>query len=155
MYEFTHYQARDVMTQDPVTVSETTPLSEVERVFEAHDFNGLPVIDEERRLLGMVTKLDLLRAFAFGRDSKIPHYREIMARAVGRVMTRTPETVGPKSPLTHILQQLVDSRKKSLPVVSGDRLVGIIAREDILRALREASMGRMPERLNTSTNGSL
>jgi len=155
MYEFTHYQARDVMTRDPVTVLENTPLSDVARAFEAHDFNGLPVIDEERRLLGMVTKLDLLRAFAFSLDSKIPHYAAIMARAVGRVMTRTPETVGPKSPLTRILQQLVDSRKKSLPVVSGDRLVGIIAREDLLRALREASEGRMPERLEDSSNDRL
>jgi CBS domain-containing protein len=54
-------------------------------------------------------------------------------------MTREIITFSPEAPLTRVLQTLIDSRVKSFPVIDNGQLVGIIAREDIVRALRDAS----------------
>jgi CBS domain-containing protein len=59
-------------------------------------------------------------------------------------MTRELVTVAPDIPLTRVLQKLVETRNKSLPVLDGARLVGVVAREDVLRALRRAAAGELP-----------
>lgn len=140
MYEFLQYQVRDAMTVDPIAVSRHAKLREVEALFETHDFNGVPVIDEQRQLLGILTKFDLLKAFSLGVQAIAPHYDEIMEQLVATVMTRDPVSVSPQLPLSRLLQKLVEMRTKSLPVVEEGRLVGIIAREDVLKALRRATI---------------
>jgi CBS domain-containing protein len=140
MYEFLQYQVRDAMTVDPIAVSPHAKLREVEALFEAHDFNGVPVIDAERRLLGILTKFDLLKAFSLGAQAIAPHYDDIMEQLVETMMTRDPVSVSPQWPLSRLLQKLVEMRTKSLPVVEEGRLVGIIAREDVLKALRRATV---------------
>ena len=89
MYEFLEYQVADAMTYQPVTITRATPLSQVEALFAQHDFNCLPV-SEEGALLGIVTKLDVLRAFAFGTRTPIPRYEEITRRPAETVMTSNP-----------------------------------------------------------------
>ena len=144
MYEFLYYRVRDAMTAQPVVIDPHAPLSEVERLFETHDFNGLPIVDRSGRLVGMMTKLDLLRAFAFTPESIIPPYETIMCQPAERFMNADPETVGPDLPLTRVLQEMIDTRFKSFPVVEEGRLLGIIAREDIMQALRLAVAGEKP-----------
>jgi len=144
MYEFLYYRVRDAMTAEPVVISAQAPLRAVESLFEAHDFNGLPVVESGGRLVGMITKLDLLKAFTFTPESIIPPYETIMGQPAGRFMIPDPETVGPDLPLTRVLQKMIDTRFKSFPVVENDRLVGIVAREDIMRALRRAVAGEKP-----------
>ena len=140
MYEFLHYQVRDAMTADPITIDPDARLREVEELFEVHDFNGVPVVDSRRRLLGFLTKFDLLKAFCFDEQAMIPHYDEIMEQTAETVMTRDPVCVSPQLPLSRLLQKMVEMRVKSLPVVDDGRLVGIIAREDVLRFLRHATV---------------
>jgi len=150
MYEFIEYRVADVMTPKPLVIGPHTSLSEAEAIFERHDFNGLPAVENGWRLVGMLTKLDLLKAFAFTRQSLIPAYGEIMSQPAERFMTRAPLCVGPEEPLTRVLQTMIETRHKSFPVVEGDRLVGIVAREDILRALRRAVAGEPPQRKHPS-----
>ena len=140
MYEFLQYQVCDVMTIDPITIGPAAKLREVEELFESHDFNGVPVVDAQRRLLGVVTKFDLLKAFSFDAHALIPHYDEIMEQSAEAVMSRDPVSVAPHLPLSRLLQKMVEMRAKSLPVVEHDRLVGVIAREDVLKALRRATI---------------
>lgn len=140
MYEFLHYQVRDAMTVDPIAISPRAKLREAEMLFETHDFNGVPVVDDQRRLLGILTKFDLLKAFSLGSQAIAPHYDEIMEQLIETVMTRDPVSVDPQLPLSRLLQKLVEMRTKSLPVVEDGRLVGIIAREDVLKALRRATI---------------
>jgi len=147
MYEFIYYQVRDVMTKNPITVRKLVSLAYVEAIFEEHDFNGLPVVDDSHRLLGMITKLDLLKAFSFTERSKIPHYNEIMGQKVLNVMKGEPLVVYPDSPLTRVLHLMTKTGHKSFPVIENDYVIGIVAREDILRALRLAAQGNLPERL--------
>lgn len=145
MYEFLQYQVKDAMTTSPITTTPNTPLWKLEQIFETHDFNGIPVLDEQERLVGIVTKFDLLKAFIFTPESIIPHYDEIISRPAESVMTINPETVTPDMPLSRLLQQLVEMRTKSFPVVEEGRLVGIISREDMLKALRRAATHQPPQ----------
>jgi CBS domain-containing protein len=150
MYEFLDYCVADVMTSTPLVIGPRTRLSDAEAIFEEHDFNGLPVVEAGGQLIGMLTKLDLLRAFAFGPRSVIPPYPEIMCEPAEHFMTHMPLAIEPGAPLTRALQTMIDTRHKSLPVVEGNRLVGIVAREDVLRALKRAVAGQRPQRSSAS-----
>ena len=116
-------------------------LAEAEAIFEEHDFNGLPVVDDQGQLVGLVTKLDLLKAFRFTEEHLFPPYEEIMKQPVESLMTRDLLTVTPRTPLTKVLQKMIDARAKSFPVVDGEGLVGMVAREDVLQGLRRAVAG--------------
>ena len=138
MYRFLEYRVADYMVRDVVTVSPHTPVRELERRFVQHDFNGFPVVDAGV-LVGVVTKFDILKAFVFTPQSVVPRYEELSERTAAEVMTREIITFSPEAPLTRVLQTLIDSRVKSFPVIDNGQLVGIIAREDVVRALRDAS----------------
>jgi CBS domain-containing protein len=113
----------------------------VEDIFEKHDFNGLPVLDEDGLTIGVITKLDVLRAFSNSEEHMFPPYTEIMKRPVSSAMTREVRSVCPRTPLTRVLEKMVEFGCKSFPVLDGDHLVGVVAREDVLRGLRRAASG--------------
>jgi CBS domain-containing protein len=92
---------------------------------------------KKKKMLGIVTKFDFLRAFAFTTGQMVPHYDELMRRPVAEMMT---EAVEPEEPLTRVLQLMVSLKTRSFPVVGpGHQLVGMISREDVIRALKEAA----------------
>ncbi len=146
MYEFLEYRVCDAMTTEPVTTHSGLSLAEAEALFDEHGFNAMPVVDEEQRLVGILTKLDLLKAFADIDGRMFTPYDEIMKKPVGEFMTAQPgvASVTPRTPLTRALARLIEVRAKSLPVVDDERVVGMIAREDILGALRRAVAGETP-----------
>ena len=91
---------------------------------------------------GIVTKFDFLGAFAFTTGQMVPHYDELMKRPVAEMMTEAVVHVEPTSPLTRVLQLMVSLKARSFPVIGAERqLVGIISREDVMRALRDATQG--------------
>jgi CBS domain-containing protein len=140
MYEFLGYRVEDFMSRSGITVKRTTRLDEAERLFEKHDFNLLPVV-EGSRLVGVLTKLDFLKAFSFRHGDLIPPYHAILQREIAAVMTNDPVTLEPDLPLTRVLEKMIDTRYKSFPVVREGELVGMISREDVVRALRQAAHG--------------
>jgi CBS domain-containing protein len=144
VYEFLDYLVSDVMSK-PTVVGPDATLAEVERILEQTGFNGLPVV-HAGALVGFVTSLDLLDAFRFTPESILPPYDEVMRRPVSSVMAREPAIVQPTNRLTRVLEKMVDTRNKSFPVVDpkGERLVGVVAREDVMRALRRAGSGERP-----------
>jgi len=145
MYEFLEYRVEHVMTRDPVAISPGTTLREAQELFERHDFDALPVLDEAEGVVGMLSKLDLCKAFAFTTSRMVPAYDEIIRQPAREVMTRDFAPAAPGLPLTRALQLMIEAGTKSLPVVEGGRLVGIVAREDVLSAIRRAAQGRRPE----------
>ena len=145
MYEFLDYLVQDVMSVDVVTIQPASSLAEAEELFEKHGFNAMPVVESDGALAGFLTQLDLLRAFRFTDEHMFPPYAEIMQRPVAEVMSRDVLTVTPRAPLTRALDKLLDSRHKSFPVLDGDQLVGVVAREDVRRGLRRAAAGERPE----------
>ncbi len=139
MFDFLQYKVADVMVESPVTVGGRTTVAEAQALFQQHGFNGLPVVDADHRLIGLVTKLDVLKAFTMRPDAMLPRYDDIMKLPVADIMISNPVSVVPETPLTRVLQRLVDMGVKSLPVVRNDHLVGVVAREDVLQALRQAT----------------
>ena len=142
------YVAGDVMTRCPVTLDPHATLADAERLFERYGFNCLPVHHGEA-LLGVLTKLDLLRAIHAHADDETS-YDAIMGQEVQSVMTRDPVTVGPRTPVMEVLRLLLETRYKSLPVVIGALLIGVIAREDVTRAIRRAALHPGPPALRFS-----
>ena len=139
MYRFLECTVSQYMTHSVKTVTRQVTLRELEALFEQHDFNAFPVM-EERKMLGIVSKFDFLRAFTFTTYEMVPHYDDFMNRPVADVMTEAVVHVEPTAPLTRVLQLMVNLKARSFPVLDTNRqLVGIISREDVMRALREAT----------------
>jgi CBS domain-containing protein len=139
MYRFLEGTAEKYMTRAARTVTRQTTMRELGALFEKYDFNSFPVV-EEGEILGIVTKFDFLRAFAFTTGQMLPHYDELMRRQVADVMTEAVVHVEPTAPLTRVLQLMVSLKNRSFPVIGPDRqLLGMISREDLMRALKEAT----------------
>src|SRR5271165_1608301 len=139
MYRFLEGTVEKYMTRAVRTVTRQTTMRDLEALFEKYDFNSFPVVEEEK-MLGIVSKFDFLRAFAFTTGQMLPHYDELMRRPVAEVMTEAVVHVEPTAPLTRVLQLMVSLKNRSFPVIGHDRqLVGIISREDVIRALKEAT----------------
>jgi CBS domain-containing protein len=139
MYRFLACTASQYMTRAVETVTRQVTMLDLETLFEKHDFNAFPVVEAEK-MLGIVTKLDFLRAFAFTTSQIVPHFDELMRRTVADVMTEAVVHVETEAPLTRVLQLMVSLRNRSFPVIGPDRqLVGMISREDVIRALRETT----------------
>ena len=138
-YRFLDCTVGQYMSREVETVTREVTLRELESLFAKYDFNAFPVLEEER-VLGLVTKFDFLKAFAFTTGQLVPHYDELMGRTVRDVMTEAVVHVEQTAPLTRVLQLMVSLRARSLPVLDCDRrLVGMISREDIMRALSDAT----------------
>jgi CBS domain-containing protein len=139
MYRFLECKVDQYMTRDVIAVTRDTTLRELEALFEVHGFNAFPV-GENGRMVGLVTKFDFLKAFAFTSRQMVPHYDELMSATVGEVMTEAIVDVRPDALLTRVLQLMVNLKARSFPVTNRDgHLTGVIAREDIMRALKESA----------------
>ena len=96
MHRFLEGKAAEYMTRAVTTVARQTTMRELEKLFEKHDFNSFPVV-EDKKMLGIVTKFDFLRAFAFTTGQMVPHYDELMRRPVAEMMTEAVVHVEPKN----------------------------------------------------------
>ena len=135
MHRFLEASAGDYMTRTVKTVARDTTMRELQRMFDAVDFNAFPVRQDED-IVGLVTKFDYLKCFAFTPGRMVPSYDDLLARRVAEVMTPEFIYVDAATKLTRVLQLMVDHRIKSIPVLDvRQRLAGIIAREDIMRAV--------------------
>lgn len=139
MYHFLVCTTSQYMTRAVITVTRRLTMRELEALFEKHDFNSFPV-EEDGVMLGIVTKFDFLRTFAFTTGQMVPHYDELMKRPVAEIMTEAVVHVESEASLTRVLQLMVNLKARSFPVLDANhRLVGMISREDIMRALKEAT----------------
>jgi CBS domain-containing protein len=139
LYRFLEETAERYMTRAVRTVTRDLTVCELGEMFDRDDFNSYPV-EEHHQVTGIVTKFDMLKCFAFTPNQMVPHYTDLMGRTVADMMTPEFIYVRPDTKLTRVLQLMVEHRIRSIPVLGGDgRLAGIIAREDILRALAAAA----------------
>src|SRR5258708_5963025 len=134
VYKFLEETVAGHMTRAVTTVRREVTVRELGGMFERDDFNGYPV-EEDAEVVGLVTKFDVLKCFAFTPSQMVPRYRDLMNRTVADIMT--PEFIYVRSDtrLTRVLQLMVEHRLRSVPVIDSHRLAGIVSREDILGAL--------------------
>ena len=139
MKRFLFLKARDAMTPDVISVTPNMTARELWSLFKKHDFDSFPVLEGER-IIGVVTKFDFLRNLIFRRTSMVPDYEDLMKRRVYEFMTSPPFTVQPGHPLSRVLELMVESRKRSFPVVDDNgNLLGIITYTDLLKHLDKPS----------------
>jgi CBS domain-containing protein len=135
MYEFLEETVQNNMTRSTRSVAPETTVSDLLRLFAADDADAYPVASDGR-VVGIVSKADALKAFGLKPAEIIPHYDELLGTTVDEIMTRQVTCVDLHSPLQRVLHVMVRHHFKSLPVVdNGNRLLGVIRRDDLIRAL--------------------
>jgi CBS domain-containing protein len=118
-----------IMTQDLVTVRPDASIEEAIDLLLREQISGLPVVDDDGCLVGVITEFALL-AVAYDRhvkDHRVSHH-----------MTRELITVEVDDPARRVADLCIVHRVRRLPVLQNGRLVGVIARRDVLRALVES-----------------
>ena len=141
MENFIEQVVADHMTRNVKTVTRGLTLRDLGDLFESDDFNTYPV-EENRQVVGVVSKFDHLACFVFTPAHMVPRYDDLMKRTVNDIMASEFIYVGTDTRLTRVLQLMVDHRIRSMPVINGDqRLAGIISRENVMQALRRCTGG--------------
>ncbi|MBN2223642.1 MAG: CBS domain-containing protein [Deltaproteobacteria bacterium] len=136
MKNFVNLFVKDAMRKDVVDVSPEMTMREVEALFEKYDYYSFPVIDKGK-VVGIVTKLDFLKHFIFTPSSIVPQYDRLLEDKIREIMNTKVFTVNTDTPLTRVLELMVETRIRSFPVVDVDnRLLGLISREDIMKMLK-------------------
>ena len=135
-------QVREVMTSNPTSCSSQDSVADAARAMAQEDVGPIPVVEGER-LVGLLTDRDIVvRVVAEGRDPQ--------STTVGEVASSDLATVTPDEDLDRALQLLAERRVRRLPVVEGERLVGIIAQADVARQGDDSSTGRVVEQISES-----
>jgi CBS domain-containing protein len=131
---------RDVMTDHPRTVPADTPLKEAARLLVRTGIGALPVVDEERHVLGMVSEREVIRHLLSTRvfsgvDVRAAIAPGTSARSVRDVMSRQVMCVAPEQPIAEVASLMSNKDVDRVPVVREGRLVGFLTRGDIVRKL--------------------
>ena len=155
----------DVMTREVVSIAPDASVMEAVRLMLQHKISGLPVVDASGRLQGVVTEGDFLRRVETGTERKRSRLVEFLlgpgrlaedyvhatGRKVGEVMTPDARTVGEDEPLEKVVHLMERYRIKRLPVVRGDKVVGIVTRQNLMRALASLALAAHPVAADDAT----
>jgi len=123
-------RARDVMTAGLLTISQDATVEEAIRMLIDRDISGAPVVDDDGKLAGIISELQLLEAV---------YTPEVKSQRLRSFMTKDVLTVTEDTLLSDVTNILVLHRIRRVPVLRDGRLVGIITRRDLLRYALEAS----------------
>jgi len=133
-------RARDIMTSPVITVRPEMTIKEAAGLLATHGFTALPVVDDDDRLIGIVTEADLVRD-RIPRDPRariLPAYQpqtSPVTTRVGQVMSTPVTAMGPGADVADLASALLDARQRSMPIVDGSRVIGIVTRRDIVRTV--------------------
>jgi len=151
-------KARDIMSTKVVTVSPSTSVRDIAGLMVEKHVSGLPVINDNGTLVGMVSEGDLLRrpeigtekhrrrwvSFFSGVDSQAREFTKSHALRASDVMTEQVIHVSEETPLGDVVALMEKHNIKRLPVLSDGELVGIVSRADLLRALAARQSEPLP-----------
>jgi len=144
--------ASDIMTTDVLTVKKETTLKELAGILYKRHINGVPVVDDKGSLIGIICESDLIR-----KDKKLhiptvvtifdaviylenpknieKEFQRVSATTVGDLYTPNPITVDEKTPIDEIATLMTQKKTYTIPVMDGDRMVGIIGKADLIRTI--------------------
>ena len=145
-------KAKDLMTRDILSVTPDTEIVKAAKILLKNRINGMPVIDDSGKLVGILCQSDLV-----AQQKRIPipsvftllesfvpltsmkridkEVEKIAALSVKQAMTPNPVTVGPETEIEDVAKLMVDNKYHTLPVMEGNEVVGIIGKEDVLKTL--------------------
>ncbi len=145
-------KAKDIMTRDILTVTPDMEIDKAAKILLQNRINGLPVIDASGRLVGILCQSDLVAqqksipipsVFTL-LESFVPltsmkridkEVEKIAALTVKQAMTPNPVTISPDTDIEDVAKLMVDKKYHTLPVMEGDKVVGIVGKEDVLKTL--------------------
>ena len=144
-------RADQIMTRQLITVGPETPVVEAANAMLQHHVSGLPVIDAAGKLIGIISEGDFIRRVEIGTQRERGRWLRFLVgagrvaadfvhergRKVREIMTPDPVTIAEDTPLTEIVSALDQHDIKRLPVVRREKLVGIVTRSDLLRAVAD------------------
>jgi CBS domain-containing protein len=155
-------KAADVMTPNVISVRPNTSIAEMVKLMLDKRISGLPVIDDQGELVGIVTEGDCLHRTETGTERKRPSWLEFLigpgrladeyihthSRKVADLMTPTPITVAEDTPLMEVVHLMESRRIKRLPVMRDGKVVGIVSRANLLQALASVAEDISPAGTN-------
>lgn len=121
--------AKEIMQSPVLAATPRASLRDLAARLVTSEFSGMPVADLDGRVVGVITEADIIRALLEG--------KRLENLTAGEVMTGPAVTVDAKTPLEEVMKSLVEHRIVRVPVTADGRLIGIIARRDLIRALIE------------------
>jgi CBS domain-containing protein len=145
-------KAQDIMTKEVITIAPDTEIAQAAKMLLSNRINGLPVIDDTGKLVGILCQSDLIiqqknipipSLFTL-LDGFIPltpskkldkEVEKIAATKVAEAMTANPVVVDPETDIEKIAALMVEKNYHTLPVIDAGKLVGILGKEDVLRTL--------------------
>lgn len=143
--------ARDIMTTEVITTAPDTPVAEVAALLDKHRISGVPVVDKEDWVVGVITQSDLVDR---ARDLELPptislfdlrlvletpgHFKKRLEKMLGttvaEVMTSEPIAVSPEATVSQIADVMAKQKVHTIPVVERGKLVGVIGKIDLIQA---------------------
>jgi CBS domain-containing protein len=146
--------AHEIMSRHVITVGANTPVTAAIRLMLSHHISGLPVIDTERRLIGILSESDFLRRVEIGTEKRRGRWLALLAgrdqvaldfvrqhgRKVSEMMSPDPITISEDTSLEQIVRLMESHNVKRLPVMRGEEIVGIVSRADFLAAIASRSL---------------
>jgi CBS domain-containing protein len=152
-------KARELMSSPAIAVGPETKIQEVARTMREAQISGVPVIDENGALLGVITELQLIERSAPVKQPRylallsgliplnLEEYREyreqvklVLATNAEELMDDDPAAVGPETDLDTILALMSEPEVTMLPIVENDRVIGVVTRTDLVRLLEQLEM---------------
>ena len=133
-------QIRDLMTENPTTCEPSATIVDVAKVMATEDVGPVPIVEGER-VVGIVTDRDIVvRVVAEGKD--------VTSTTVGEIASSDLITLTPDSNFQDAERLMSQNQVRRLPVVDGDRIVGIVAQADIARAAEEERTGEVVQQIS-------
>jgi CBS domain-containing protein len=146
--------ARDIMTTKVLTVRPETSIADLSKTLENRNIGGLPVVDQDGRLVGVITQSDLVER---ARDLELPpainildlhiylqipshllqRVEKMLGTTVGDCMSPNPVTVAPDTPVSQIAALMAKQKVHTIPVLDGGKIVGVIGKMDLVRAMAQ------------------
>jgi len=153
-------QARDIMTRQVITFSTEMAVRQAAAVLTEKRITAAPVLNEDGELVGMVSEGDLI-GDRFGHDPRSHARRDHLDTApapqtVGQVMTTTVIAMSASADAADLAEAMLDYNVRSVPIVEGSKVVGIVSRRDLLRTLVRSDdliRAEVAARLDTYTGG--
>jgi len=149
-------KVKDVMTTKVICIGADEPVLKAARLMLQNRISGLPVLDKEGELLGIVTEGDFLRRGELGTQRQRPKWLEFVlgpgklaaeyvhtsGRKVEEIMTPDPRTIREDDSLETVVETMERHHVKRLPVTRGGRMVGIVSRANLMHALASVTRDR-------------
>lgn len=152
---------RDIMTSPVVGIEASASIVDAAKLMLANRVSGLPVFDEKKQVVGVLTDSDFLRRYEVGTVRKRPNWLEFIVgpgrqaeeyvrshgRRVKDVMSQDVISVSPETPLDQAVELMSERNIKRLPILDRGQLVGIVSRADLMRAML-LSLAAQPSSIN-------